>query len=144
MTNPSMDTIRKLLTDLKKVAVVGLSPEPDRPSHGIADFLIDQGYDVVGVRPLQKEILGRPCYSSLKDVPGSLEIVDVFRNREHIPKLVDEILALAPEKRPKMLWLQDGVYDDDAEDLARKAGITVVSDRCIYRDHRMLSVPKKK
>ena len=118
----------------KKIAVVGLSPDSHRASYGVTSYMIDVGYDVVGVRPGSKEILGRPCYPSLKDVPGPLEIVNVFRAPEHVPAIVREAIAL----KAKAIWLQEGVYHDEAEDEARKAGLLVVSDRCILKEHRRI------
>lgn len=129
--NPNDDQMLDVLTKYKKIAVVGLSPQPHRPSHGVSRYMIEQGYDVVGVRPGADTILGRPCYASLRDVPGPLEIVDVFRASEAIPELVDELIALSP----KVLWLQEGVTHDVAEAKARQAGIIVVSNRCILKEH---------
>lgn len=126
------DDVEKILKTFKKIAVVGLSPDSNRPSYGVTRYMISQGYDVVGVRPGSKEILGRPCYESLDKVPGPLEIVNVFRAREFVPAIVDEAIRL----KAKALWLQQGVYDDAAEEKARKAGLLVVSDRCILIEHQ--------
>ena len=131
MPNPSDREIHDVLTKYKKIAVVGISPQPHRASHGVSRYLIEQGYDVVGVRPGADTILGRPCYASLSEVPGPLEIVDVFRASDAIPELVDELIAL----KPKVLWLQEGVTHDVAETKVREAGITVVSDLCILKEH---------
>ena len=126
--------IRDILKKYKKVAVVGLSPNPDRPSYEIAEFLLDQGYDVVGVNPGQDKILECPIYHSVDQVPGSLEIVDVFRSSQYIPELVDKLIPL----KPKVLWLQLGITHPEAEQKARKAGIQVISDRCILVEHNRL------
>lgn len=117
---------------------MGLSPRADRPSHEVTAYLIEHGYEIVGVRPAQEEILGRPCYPRLADVPGELEVVDVFRSSESIPALVDELLALPAGRRPRLLWLQQGVTHPEAEERARRAGIRVVSDLCILREHARL------
>ncbi|MGZ3698137.1 MAG: CoA-binding protein [Bdellovibrionota bacterium] len=133
--NVDTPQIQEILTNYRKVAVVGLSPEESRPSNEIARYLIAQGYEVCGVRPGGiREILGRPCYAKLADVPGELEIVDVFRSPEHIPALVAELLPL----KPKVLWLQLGVTHPEAERLAERAGIQVISNRCILVDHQRL------
>jgi predicted CoA-binding protein len=125
------DDVAFALDRCRRIAVVGLSPHPDRPSHEVTRYMIEQGYEICGVRPAQREILGRPCYARLADVPGPLEIVDVFRNSEAIPALVDEVIPL----RPKVLWLQEGVSHPEAEERARRAGIRVIADRCILKEH---------
>src|SRR5688572_4802198 len=98
--------IRKILTDYKRIAVIGLSPDMMRASYGVSRYMIGQGYEIVGVRPDGEEILGRPVYRSLKDIPGPLEIVNVFRQPEAVPKIVDEIEELiktqAKERHPKV------------------------------------------
>jgi uncharacterized protein len=115
----------------RKIAVVGLSPKPDRPSYGVTEYLIRQGYEIVGIRPAQKEILGKPCYSSLREAPGPIEVVDVFRAPEFVPQIVDEAIAA----EAKALWLQEGVTHPEAEAKARQAGMIVISDRCILKEH---------
>lgn len=127
-------SIQEVLTRYKKIAVVGLSPDAARPSYGVTRYMIDHGYDVVGVRPGETQILGRPCYASLQDVPGELEIVDVFRSPEHLPKLVEEVIA----RKAKVLWLQEGVTHPAAEKRATEAGLIVISNRCILKDHARL------
>jgi len=132
--NPSPEQIHDLLTRYRKIAVVGLSPTPARPSYDVTQYMIDQGYEIVGVRPAQKQILGRPCFNRIAQVPGPLEIVNVFRAPEHIPGLVDELIPL----KPKVLWLQEGVVHSEAEKRAREAGMIVVSDLCILKEHARL------
>ncbi len=112
--------------------MVGLSPRPTRPSYQATRYLIENGFEVVGVRPGIVQILGCPCYDSLSEIPGPLEIVDVFRAPQHVPDIVDEVIPL----RPKILWLQEGVKHPQAEKRAIKAGIVVVSDRCLAKFHR--------
>ena len=126
--------IAELLRSCRRVAVVGLSPNPSRPSHEIARYLIGQGYEVVGVNPGHERILGRPCYPRLSAVPGPLEIVDIFRSPEHVPALVEELVPLGA----KLLWLQLGVGNAAAERKAEAAGIPVVSERCILVEHGRL------
>ena len=134
MANPTDQELTDILRKCRRVAVVGLSPKPDRDSNKVADYLIRNGYEVVGVRPGGGEVLGRPGYSTLDEVPGPLEIVDVFRSPDAVPALVDELLPL----RPRVLWLQLGVTHAEAEARARAAGIVVVSNRCIKLEHERL------
>lgn len=129
-----MDQIKTVLTKYQKVAVVGISPDPGRPSHDVASYLIEHGFDVVGVRPGEKQVLGRPCYPSLADVPGPLEIVDVFRAPEHVPAIVEEAIRL----KAKVLWLQEGVTHASAGEKAKKAGLVVISNRCMLKEHSRL------
>lgn len=128
--------ITAVLRTYRRVAVVGLSPNPTRPSHGIFQYLIEAGYDVVGVNPALagQELLGRPCYARLEDVPGPIDIVDVFRRSEEVPPVADSAIAIGA----KVLWLQDGVTHAASEKKAEDAGLVVVSNRCILRDHRKL------
>ena len=129
------DVIEKIISSYKKIAVVGMSPKPIRPSHGVSQYLITHGFDVVGVNPGTTEILGKPVYPTLSDIPGDLEIVDVFRSSEFVPEIVDQAIA----KGAKALWLQEGVSHPEAEEKARQAGLLVVSNRCILKEHRRLS-----
>ncbi|OFZ18061.1 MAG: hypothetical protein A2X94_02485 [Bdellovibrionales bacterium GWB1_55_8] len=126
--------IKEVLTRYKKIAVVGLSSDANRPSFGVTRYLIEKGYDVVGVNPAEKTILERPCYESIDKVPAPLEIVDVFRNPKFVPDLVERLISL----RPKVLWLQEGVGHPEAEKKARDAGIEVISNRCILKEHMRL------
>jgi uncharacterized protein len=107
-------------------AVVGCSPMPSRPSHDVARFLLDRGYDVVPVNPNAAEILGRPCHPSLRDVPGRVDVVDIFRRSEHAGAHVDEAIAAGA----RAIWMQLGVIDEAAAERARAAGLRVVMDRC--------------
>lgn len=134
MENRTMNDaeIRNTLKQYRRIAVVGLSDNPDRPSYGVTKYMIQNGYDITGVRPAGPEkILHRPCFKSLKDVPGPLEIVNVFRASEHIPALVEELIPF----KPKVLWLQLGISHPQAEARAQAAGIQVISNRCIMIEH---------
>ena len=132
--NPSDPEIRALLERTRTVAVVGLSPRPERASHAIAAYLIQSGYRVLGVRPGFREILGCPCYESLGEVPEKIDLVDVFRRSEFVSGHVDEAIAAGASA----LWLQIGVVDRRAALSAREAGLDVVMDRCILVEHRRL------
>ena len=127
-------SVRHILAQNRRIAVVGLSANPDRPSHWIARYLMDQGFEVIGVNPGMPKVDAIRLVATLKEVPGKLEIVNVFRSSEHVPALVMELIPL----KPQVIWLQEGAENPEAERLARAAGIEVVSGRCIYRDHRAL------
>jgi predicted CoA-binding protein len=124
--------IPTILSRYRKIAVVGLSPSPSRPSHEVTEYMIDEGYEVTGVRPGPREILGRPCYPTLRDLPEAPEIVNVFRAPEHVPGVVEDAIAVGA----RVLWLQEGIAHPEAERRAREAGLEVVSDRCILQEHR--------
>ncbi|MBK8509233.1 MAG: CoA-binding protein [Candidatus Competibacter sp.] len=134
-SNPSRDELRALLKRVKTIAVVGLSASPNRASHGVARALQGFGYRIIPVNPALAEVLGEKAYPSLRDLPEPVDLVDVFRESSHVAGLVDECIEL---KLPA-LWLQDGVVDEAAALRARAAGITVVMDRCIYRDYASLT-----
>lgn len=129
-------TVAEILKNHRKIAVVGLSPRSERPSHYVTEYMLEQGYEIVGVNPGQTEILGRPCYPNLAAVPGNLEIVAIFRSSEFLEEIVDEALSL-PQK-PKVLWIQLGIENARAEARAEKAGLTVVRQRCMMVEHRSL------
>ena len=114
--------------------MLGLSTRPERASHRIARFLIERGYTVFGVRPDVDEILGRPCYPRLADVPQKLDMVDVFRRRDTLAGHTEETIAVGA----KSLWFQLGLVDDDSALRAREAGIEVVMNRCIMIEHGRL------
>jgi len=130
------DALRALLRKARTVAVVGLSPKPERPSHGVARYLQRAGYRIVPVNPGHDEILGERSYRTLADAARdhAIDIVDVFRRSEHAGAVVDEAIAI----RPKLVWLQLGVVDEAARARAEGAGISIVMDRCLAIDHRQL------
>ena len=130
-TNPSDDRIKEILGGMKRVAVVGLSAKPDRASNGIARFLVGQGFEVVGVNPVLKEdVLGIKVYPSLSDVPGRIDVVDVFRRSDTVPPVVDEAIA----KGAGTVWMQEEVVHEEAAAKARDAGLDVIQDRCLYQE----------
>ena len=130
--NPSSAAITQLLQRSKRIAVVGLSPKPNRPSHAVARALQQFGYTIVPVRPAMDSVLGEKAYADLYSVPGEIDLVDVFRAPQHVEPIVDACIEL---KIPA-IWLQDGVINEQAALRAQAAGMTVVMDRCIYRDYR--------
>ena len=126
------DPIRELLARAKTIAVVGLSDSPMRPSHGVSAYLQAQGYRIIPVNPRIAEVLGEKSYRSLLDVPEKIDLVDVFRR----PEFVDEIVELAIQLKIPAIWLQEDVINQRAAERARKAGMFVVMDRCILKEHR--------
>jgi len=130
-SNPSSSDIAEILRISKIIAVVGLSPKPERPSHGVTAYMKDQGYTIIPVNPGHAEILGEKSYKSLLDVPGPIDIVNVFRDPSAVPEIVDQAI----QKKAKVIWLQEGIVHNEAAETARKAGIKVVQNRCIYKDH---------
>jgi len=129
-SNPSIEEIRQLLRETRTIAIVGLSPNESRPSFNVARGLQSKGYRIVPVRPLVDEVLGEKAYPDLESLPELPDIVDVFRASVHVPAIVDSCIRLGV----KRLWLQDGVVHEEAAQRAQAAGITVVMNRCIWRD----------
>ena len=126
------DQIGDLLKKAKTIAVVGLSSSPLRPSYGVAAYMQSQGYRIIPVNPTIKGALGEKAYASLSEVPETIDVVDVFRSSEFVPDVIDEVLRL---KLPA-IWLQEGVIHEQAAEKARKAGVFVVMDRCILKEHK--------
>ena len=126
--------IKAILASSKTVAIIGLSPKPDRDSYKVAEYLKNQGYAIIPVRPAQAEILGQKAYPSLDDVPGTVDIVDVFRSPEQVLAHAHEALR----RKPKTFWMQEGIENREAAALLTAAGIDVVMNRCIKRDHARL------
>lgn len=130
--NPDAAVRCALLKKVKTIAVVGLSPNAARPSHGVARAMQGYGFRVIPVHPSAREILGEKAYASLADIPERIDLVDVFRRAEYIDGIVDDCLALGL----KAVWIQEGIVNEPAATRARTGGMTVVMDRCIYRDYR--------
>ena len=126
------DPIYELLSRIKTIAVVGLSDSPLRPSHGVAAYMQLQGYRIIPVNPQISEALGENAYPSLLQVPDKIDLVNVFRR----PEFVDEIVEQAIRLKVPAIWLQEDVINDRAAGKARKAGMFVVMDRCVLKEHR--------
>lgn len=127
-------TIKKILQESRTIAVVGASAKPWRDSNSIAEFLIREGYQVIPVNPRYEEVLDLKCYPDLKSMPQPVDIVDIFRNPEHVEEIVDDAIAV----KAKTVWMQLGVVNQKAAKKAEAAGLNVVMDRCILVDHRRL------
>ena len=126
------DPIHELLSRTKTIAVVGLSDSPLRPSHGVSAYMQSHGYRIIPVNPHITEALGENSYPSLAVVPEKIDLVDVFRR----PEYVDEIVQQAVQLKIPAIWLQEGVINERAAEKARKAGMFVVMDRCVLKEHR--------
>jgi len=125
----------RILTDYRNVAVVGISARPERPSHRVAVYLSEHGYNVIPVNPALEEVIGRTCYPDLSSIPDRVEVVDIFRKPEDVVPVVREATRVGA----KAVWMQEGVINEEAASLAREAGILVVMDRCMLKEHvRML------
>jgi predicted CoA-binding protein len=129
--NPEPAEIKALLQRVKTIAVVGLSPKPDRPSFGVSQIMQRYGYRIVPVRPALDSALGEKAYAKLADIPFPVDLVNVFRESAAIPGVVDEAIAIGAPA----IWIQEGIVHDEAAEKARAAGLTVVMDRCIYKEY---------
>jgi predicted CoA-binding protein len=129
-----MPVSEKLLRDAKTIAVVGLSGTRWRPSYGVSEYMQSVGYRIIPVNPNETEVLGERAYSSLAEVPIPVDIVDIFRRSELVPEIVDAAISIGA----KVVWMQEGVVNEAAAEKARQAGLEVVMDRCILKEHRKL------
>ncbi|MCH7643042.1 MAG: CoA-binding protein [Chloroflexi bacterium] len=132
----SDEQLRAILTNYRNVAVVGLSPNPDRPGNEVARYLLANGYNVIPVNPGVDEVLGLRSYPTLEDVPEPIEIVDVFRRSEYVPDIARSAAGIGA----KVLWTQLGVISAEGAEIAASAGLQVVMDRCALIEHRRLAV----
>jgi len=127
------DQIRQILS-LKKVVVVGMSKNEEKAANYVPKYLISQGYDVIPVNPTADTILARECHASLSNISEPIDIVDVFRPSDQVLPVVQEAIKI----KPKVIWLQEGIHNEEAENLARRAGIKVVFNRCMLAEHQRL------
>ena len=119
---------------MKKVAVIGMSKYEEKAAHFVPKYLLQNGYDVTPVNPTTHEILEKKCYTEITDVPHDVDIVDVFRPSDDVPSIINGVL----KKKPKVMWLQEGIHNSEAENLAKNAGIDVVYNRCMLAEHQRL------
>ncbi len=129
-----MSSIEAVLRSCHTIAVVGLSSRRFRPSYGVAEYMQRSGYRIIPVNPLETQVLGEKCYPDLESIPEAVDIVDIFRRSEFVP----EIVEAAIRKGAKVIWMQEGVVHEEAAKRAMEAGLVVVMDRCILKDHRRL------
>jgi len=132
--NDQAAAIRNILKNTSTIAVVGLSPKPNRPSNQVAQYLKDAGYTIIPVNPGQDTLLGLPCYPSLQAIPEPVDMVDIFRRSEFVLPIVEEAIAI----KAKVVWMQSGIINEAAARLAEEAGLTVIMDRCTMVDHMNL------
>ena len=124
------DRIAKILDGSRTVAVVGISDKPDRPSHEVAKYLRDRGFTVIPVNPMIDEVLGEKSYRSLSEIPGKVDLVDVFRKSEDVPPIAEEAVRIGA----RFFWMQEGVTSEPARDILDAAGIPWVMDRCVKKE----------
>jgi hypothetical protein len=129
---PQADPVAELLRTAKNIAVIGLSDNPMRPSYGVSAYMQSQGYRVIPVNPQIESCLGEKAYASLLEVPEKIDIVNIFRRPEFVEEIVDEAIQL----KVPAIWMQEDVIHEKAAEKARKAGMLVVMDRCILKEHR--------
>jgi uncharacterized protein len=131
-TQPSADTILEMLKKYKTIAVVGLSSNPMRPSHGVTEYMQGAGYRIIPVNPNETEVLGEKSYARLEDVPERVDIVNVFRRAEEVSPVVESAIRIGA----KVVWMQLGIENEEAAEKARAAGLAVVEDACILIEHK--------
>lgn len=126
----SYTDLAQILSDSKRIAVVGASPNPARPSHWISEFLMAKGYEVIPVNPGHDTLFGLKCFPDVSSIPGNIDVINVFRRSDKVLPIVE---AAANRPEIKLIWMQDGVYNKEAADLATENDIPIVMDDCIYR-----------
>lgn len=129
-------TIAELLTSARTIAVVGLSSRRARPSYSVSEYMQSAGYRIIPVNPQESEVLGEKAYPDLDSVPEPVDIVDVFRRSDFVPEVVEAAIRIGA----KAVWMQEGVVHEEAAERARAAGLTVVMDRCILKEHRKMKL----
>jgi predicted CoA-binding protein len=134
LSSQQVASIRRILNDSRTIAVVGLSPKPHRPSHQVARYLMEAGYIILPVNPGQDRILGLPCFPNLRVIPGTVDLVDIFRRQEKVMPIVEDAIAIGA----KYIWMQEGIVNVEAAARAEAAGLAVVMDRCTKIDHMNL------
>ena len=130
-----MNFEEKILTTCHIIAIVGLSSNPERPSHKVASYLKEQGYRIIPVNPLEKSVLGEICYPDLASIPEPIEVVDMFRRAEEAVAIVEQAIKVGA----KVVWMQEEVTNEEAAALAREAGLLVVMDKCMRKEHLKLT-----
>lgn len=134
--NPEPEEISEIIRDTQTIAVVGMSSKPGRASHGVGKYLISQGFNVIPVNPGESEILGLKSYPDLRSIKEKIDLVDIFRKSEATPPIVEEAIAIGA----RYIWLQEGISSQKSYELAQSAGVPIVMDRCLLKEHSQLEV----
>jgi predicted CoA-binding protein len=134
-----MSTEQDILKSSKVIAIVGLSPDPERPSNRVASYLKEHGYTIIPVNPKEEKILDEVSYSDITSIPISVDAVDIFRRSEEVPAIVEDAIKI----KAKAVWMQEGVINKEAAAHAREAGLMVVMDKCMFKEHQKLISLKK-
>lgn len=129
-----VEMMKSIFDKVSTIAVVGASPNPNRPSNAVMEYLINQGFKVIPVRPRVAEVLGQRCFGSLEEIPVAVDIVDVFRRPETCPDVARSAVAIGA----RVLWLQEGIISEEAAEIAHNGGLKVVMDRCTMKEHRKI------
>ncbi len=129
-----MSVEEDILNNSRVVAVVGLSSKPERPSYRVSSYLRKHGYKVIAVNPMEKEVMGETAYPDLLSIPEAVDVVDIFRRAEDVPPIVEQAIKIGA----KAVWMQEGIVNENAAELARKAGLAVVMDKCMHIEHSKL------
>ncbi len=129
------DSELRRIYDLKNIAVVGVSKNEEKPAHFVPKYLIERGYNVIPVNPTITEVLGRKSYPSIADMPEDVDVVDIFRRSEEVPVVVMDAMK---KKGIKVIWMQEGIYNEEAERKAKENGMDVVYNRCMMAEHKRL------
>lgn len=130
-----VEKLQAIFSTTRTIAVVGLSPKKSRPSYQVADYMIQAGYNVIPVNPGQNEILGRVCYPDLQSIPEPVDVVDIFRRADQVVPVIQEAIAIGA----RVVWMQQGIINDQAAVLAENAGLLVIMDRCLKVEHMQLA-----
>ncbi|MBU2536732.1 MAG: CoA-binding protein [Chloroflexota bacterium] len=125
----------KILKEFRNVAVVGLSSDPEKPSYGIAKYLAEQGYNIIPVNPNAQEILGRTSYPDLSSIPEKVDVVEIFRRSEDVMPIVEEAIKIGA----RAVWMQEGIVNEEAAAKARDAGLLVVMNKCMFKEHQRMT-----
>ena len=126
-----MNSMEKIFKESKTIAVVGLSSNPVRASHSVARYLQSKGYKIIPVNPNEKKVLGEKAYADLLSIPHKVDVVNIFRKSEDVPPIVDQAIQI----KAKVVWMQEGIVNEEAAKKANDAGLTVVMDKCMYKEH---------
>ena len=129
-----VSTILKKIFKMNKIAVVGLSPNSERPSNYVSKYMLENNYKIIPVNPFQKIILDRPCFPSLREIPFSIDVVNIFRNSKYVLPIIREAIYI----KAKVIWLQDGIFSSQGKQMAKESNIIYIENDCVLRQHRSI------